>query len=76
MSAEMACDAINYTKLAYMLHSGKSYIAKYVAVEFEKKYGQKWHCIIGPDFGAYVGHDPEMYICFENGEHRVLLFKS
>jgi len=51
-------------------------IALYMKEEFSKKYDQYWQCIVGPNFGFSVNHNPQRYIYFSMGDDEILLFRT
>lgn len=55
----------------------ESKIAEYIKKEFDRKYNQTWHCIVGSAFaiGCFVAHETNTHICFDMRKLRVVLFK-
>jgi dynein light chain LC8-type len=53
----------------------ESKIAEYIKKEFDRKYSQTWHCIVGSAFGYFVTHETNTHICFDMRKLRVVLFK-
>lgn len=39
-------------------------LAQFIKKELDEKYGERWHCIVGHSFAAFVGHDTEYFIYF------------
>ncbi|URE22428.1 Acyl-CoA dehydrogenase, C-terminal domain [Musa troglodytarum] len=50
MSEKMRNDAIDCARAAFEKHRLEKEIAEYIKKEFDKKYGQTWHCIVGRNF--------------------------
>ena len=51
-------------------------VAQSIKLEFDKKYGPSWHCVVGTSFGSFVTHDTKNFIYFYLGPIAVLLFKA
>jgi dynein light chain LC8-type len=51
-------------------------IASYIKKEFDQRYGQTWHCIVGTSFGSYVTHETKHFIYFNLPPFAILLWKS
>ncbi|XP_009414896.2 uncharacterized protein LOC103995888 [Musa acuminata AAA Group] len=76
MSEKMRNDAIDCSRAAFEKHRLEKEIAEYIKKEFDKKYGQTWHCIVGRNFGSYVTHETNHFLYFYVDSKAVLLFKS
>ncbi|WOL11813.1 dynein light chain 1, cytoplasmic-like [Canna indica] len=76
MNEKMRSDAIDCARTAFEKHKVEKEIAEYIKKEFDKKYGQTWHCIVGRDFGSYVTHETNHFVYFYVDKKAVLLFKS
>ncbi|URE22426.1 Acyl-CoA dehydrogenase, C-terminal domain [Musa troglodytarum] len=64
MSEKMRNDAIDCARAAFEKHRLEKEIAEYIKKEFDKKYGQTWHCIVGRNFGSYVTHETNHFLYF------------
>jgi dynein light chain LC8-type len=51
-------------------------LAKFIKVEFDKKFGPTWHCIVGRNFGSFVTHESTNFIYFYLGDLAFCLFKA
>ncbi|KAJ8492074.1 hypothetical protein OPV22_013795 [Ensete ventricosum] len=76
MSEKMRNDAIDCARAAFEKLKLEKEIAEYIKKEFDKKYGQTWHCIVGRNFGSYVTHETNHFLYFYVDSKAVLLFKS
>ncbi|KAG6532900.1 dynein light chain 1, cytoplasmic-like [Zingiber officinale] len=76
MSEKMRNDAIDCARAAFEKHRLEKDIAEYIKKEFDSKYGQTWHCIVGRNFGSYVTHETNHFLYFYVDSKAVLLFKS
>ncbi|CAL9103061.1 uncharacterized protein LOC135674383 [Musa acuminata AAA Group] len=76
MSDEMRSHACACARAAFQEHTVEKNIAEYIKKEFDAKYGQSWHCIVGRNFGSYVTHEAKHFIYFYMDSKAVLLFKS
>jgi hypothetical protein len=45
-------------------------------LQFDKKFGPTWHCIVGRNFGSFVTHETKHFLYMYLGQVAVLLFKS
>ena len=54
MPEEMQQDAVDSATTALGNFDIEKDIAAYIKDEFDKKYGPKWHCSVGRNFGSYV----------------------
>ncbi|CAL8094384.1 unnamed protein product [Calicophoron daubneyi] len=68
-AVEACADAMNRFSL-------EKDIAAHIKMEFERKYGPTWHCIVGKSFGSFVTHEPGNFIYFFLDKYAVLLFRS
>lgn len=77
MSEEMQQDAIDS---AVGFNEKFEGVPKDIAVnikkDFDKKYNPSWHCVVGRNFGSYVGFELKHFIYFYMGQISVLLWKS
>lgn len=47
----------------HVLHlTDQSAIAQFIKTELDAKYGHRWHCIVGHDFGSFVGHTGKDFV--------------
>ncbi|KAG6496083.1 dynein light chain 1, cytoplasmic-like [Zingiber officinale] len=76
MGEKMRVDAIDCARAGFEKHTVAKEVAEYIKKEFDKNYGQTWHCIVGRDFGSYVTHETNHFIYFYVDKIAVLLFKS
>ena len=51
-------------------------MADYIRLAFQSRYGQTWHAIVGPQFGASVTPFPNDYIDFNLGPSKIILFRT
>ena len=51
-------------------------MADHVRRHFDARYGQAWHCIVGPGLGSSVTPNHREYIDFNLGQIKVVLFKT
>ena len=76
MPADMTRDALDYARLAYLTHTDKFQVAKYIRDEFNKKYKPYWVCVLGPPtYTACYQHDKDANIVFDMNNERIMLFK-
>ena len=77
MSGDMTRDALDYARIAYLTHSKKFEIAKYIKEEFDLKYKKNWTCIVGTSYSTYFLYESStgMYIRFYMGEDLITLYK-
>ncbi|KAI9493859.1 dynein light chain 1, cytoplasmic [Zychaea mexicana] len=76
MSEEMQQEAIECSTQALEKFNIEKDIASHIKREFDKKYGNTWHCVVGRNFGSYVTHESKHFIYFYHGQIAILLFKS
>lgn len=76
MSSEMEEAAKEYVKAGIKKYAMEKEVAEYVKRKFDKRFGPKWHCIVGRHFASHVSYEPDHYIYMKIGEEVVLLFKS
>jgi len=72
----MRDDAINCTKMACTKYNNVMDIAAYIKKGFDQKYGARWQCAVGRDFGSCVNYDQNNFIHFYIKDFAVLLFKT
>ncbi|KAF2076441.1 hypothetical protein CYY_002244 [Polysphondylium violaceum] len=51
-------------------------VASIIKKEFDKKFSQNWHCIVGKSFGTAVSYESRNYAYFNVNDHSVLLYKA
>ncbi|KAG6491845.1 hypothetical protein ZIOFF_046783 [Zingiber officinale] len=76
---------------AFQEHAVEKNIAEHIKKEFDARYGQSWHCIVGRNFGeindypsnsscaclgSFVTHESKHFIYLYVDSKAVLLFKS
>ena len=44
--------------------------------EFDEKWGQYWHIIVGRSFGSFVTHESKRFLFFYIGDYAVLVYKA
>jgi len=76
MSPEMQEVAGDVARRALSQFTVERDIASYIKKEFDQRYGQTWHCIVGASYGSYVTHDTKHFIYFHLGPFAILLWKS
>jgi len=76
MSEEMQAYAQNTAKQAMKENNVEKDIAQMIKKEFDKTYGNTWHCIVGRNFGSFVTHETKHFIYFYVGNLAVLLYKT
>ncbi len=76
MSSEMQEYAISTALRALNKYNNEYKIATFIKREFDKKYGQTWHCIVGHNFGSCVSRENEHFIYFSSGRMAILLYKT
>ena len=65
-----------YCREAASLYSHDGDMADYIRLAFQSRYGQTWHAIVGPQFGASVTPFPNDYIDFNLGPSKIILFRT
>lgn len=76
MAPDMVADTVKTAAEAFRLHTLERDRAQHIKKEFDRKYGNTWHCIVGREFGSYTSHESKNFIYFSIGEISVLLFKA
>ena len=76
MPQEMQDQAVAIAKKGLSMYTVESAIAAHVKREFEDEHGLCWHCVVGKNFGANVGHHKGNFLYFYIGDTAVLLFKT
>ncbi|PWW75633.1 hypothetical protein C7212DRAFT_325524 [Tuber magnatum] len=76
MTEEMSNFAIDTAKKAMSSNTVEKDIAQYIKKEFDTKYNNTWHCIVGKNFGSFVTHETKNFIYFYVGPLAILLFKT
>ncbi|CAJ0609170.1 unnamed protein product [Cylicocyclus nassatus] len=76
MAEEMQQDAIVAAQYAIQKFQIEKDIASYLKMEFDRKYGPSWHCVVGRNFGSYVTHETNHFIYFYIKHIAVMLFKT
>eukprot|EP00871_Galdieria_phlegrea_P002240 jgi/Galph1/3016/GphlegSOOS_G1660.1 len=51
-------------------------IAAFIKKEFDRAYGETWHCVVGRSFGSYVTHEAGGFAYFYVDQLAILLFKA
>ncbi|KAG6488762.1 hypothetical protein ZIOFF_050011 [Zingiber officinale] len=54
MDDEMRSHAVACARAAFQEHAVEKNIAEHIKKEFDARYGQSWHCIVGRNFGALL----------------------
>ncbi|XP_042416071.1 dynein light chain 1, cytoplasmic-like [Zingiber officinale] len=76
MDDEMRSHAVACARAAFQEHAVEKNIAEHIKKEFDARYGQSWHCIVGRNFGSFVTHESKHFIYLYVDSKAVLLFKS
>jgi len=76
MSDEMSQTALEVAKTSMRDFNVEKDIAQYIKKEFDARYGNTWHCIVGRNFGSFVTHETKHFIYFYVGNLAVLLYKT
>lgn len=76
MPEEMQLFAIELAKEALEKCSNYEEMAKKMKLEFDKRYGATWHCIVGTQFGSYLNHEANRNTFFFIGREGFLLWKT
>ncbi|KAF8241819.1 hypothetical protein K440DRAFT_212498 [Wilcoxina mikolae CBS 423.85] len=76
MSDEMSLAAQEVAKKAMKENNVEKDIAQMIKKDFDQKYGNTWHCIVGRNFGSFVTHETKHFIYFYVGNLAVLLYKT
>ncbi|KAI5809465.1 dynein light chain type 1-domain-containing protein [Pyronema omphalodes] len=76
MAEDMAAAAQEVAKKAMKENNVEKDIAQMIKKEFDAKYGNTWHCIVGRNFGSFVTHETKHFIYFYVGNLAVLLYKT
>ncbi|XP_055388520.1 dynein light chain 1, cytoplasmic-like [Condylostylus longicornis] len=76
MNEEMALTAKDYILSGLKKYGLEKEVAEYIKRKFDKKFGPKWHCIVGRHFASHVSYEPDHYLYCKVGEEVILLFKS
>ncbi|XP_022844947.1 dynein light chain 1, cytoplasmic-like [Olea europaea var. sylvestris] len=50
-------------------------IAAHIKKEFDKRYGNGWHCVVGSNFGCFFTHSKGTFIYFTLETLNFLIFK-
>jgi len=74
MSIDMQQDAVDCANAALFKYDDERDVAAYIKKEFDKKYHNNWHCIVGRGFGSYVAHKAHSFVYFFLGEVAVMLW--
>jgi hypothetical protein len=69
MTEEKKKDAINFAKQAFQQNDSLKGIAYYISVEFEKKHGGVWRCIVGIE--ESYDHYFASYLVFSLGAYTI-----
>ncbi|VDK34173.1 unnamed protein product [Dibothriocephalus latus] len=76
MSPEMRDSAAKIAVRAALECKVEKDMAGFVKKEFDRRYGETWHCIAGKDYGSNVTHEKHAFIYFYVNEMAFLLFKT
>jgi len=76
MPEEMMKEALEFTIEAQQVYNTDKEVAQAVRNKFVAKYNGVWHCIIGPQFGAYTTYEEKHFCYFYVGQNALLLFKT
>lgn len=76
MSDEMQNVALEVAKDAMKQNNVEKDIAQTIKKNFDQRYGNTWHCIVGRNFGSFVTHETKHFIYFYVGNLAVLLYKT
>ncbi|XP_048066873.1 dynein light chain, cytoplasmic-like [Megalobrama amblycephala] len=75
MSNEMEHEVLQVALLAVNMYEEEDDIAEYIKMEFQRKHGGTWQCIMG-NFACSVTHKQNGYINFSVDGEKILLFKT
>uniref|UniRef100_A0A5S6QKT1 Dynein light chain n=1 Tax=Trichuris muris TaxID=70415 RepID=A0A5S6QKT1_TRIMR len=67
--------AIDIAIDALRKHTTEKKIAAEIKRAFDRKYGGKWHCIVGREFGCYLDHGDNCFIYFFVGKFAIALWR-
>jgi dynein light chain LC8-type len=73
MTEEMQKEAISIAKQAFQKYDKQYDMAVYIYQDFIKKYGGKWSCIIGINYGSHVCRK-DYFFSFFLGVYGITLF--
>jgi dynein light chain LC8-type len=76
MSSKMQEYGISTALRALNKYNHEYKIATFIKREFDKKYGQTWHCIVGHNFGSCVSRENKHFIHSSSGGMAILLYKT
>eukprot|EP00904_Undaria_pinnatifida_P003034 jgi/Undpi1/12731/HiC_scaffold_6.g02399.m1 len=81
MEEDLQKDAVDCVTRAMDEFNADTDIAAFIKKDFDKNHGNKWHCIVGRNFGSFVTHDAKHFIYLYRGQASknnvaVLLFKA
>ncbi|KFD50824.1 hypothetical protein M514_08262 [Trichuris suis] len=67
--------AIDIAIDAVRKHSAERKIAAEIKRAFDRKYGGKWHCIVGREYGCYLDHAENCFIYLFIGRYAIALWR-
>jgi len=76
MSDDMTKVAKEVAQNAMKENNVEKDIAQTIKKQFDSRYGNTWHCIVGRNFGSFVTHETRHFIYFYVGNLAVLLYKT
>ncbi|CAD6190236.1 unnamed protein product [Caenorhabditis auriculariae] len=78
LPGEIGLYAVELTGKAFQLFRTYYEIAQFLKNEFDRKYGGKWHCIVGDRFESLVDptYPSEHYVCYIHNGVEIELFRT
>lgn len=75
MHPELEKKAMELGQKATLRFTTETEIADFIKTEFDREYGEDWHCIVGSKFGSSISPQDGSFIYFTHGKYSILLFK-
>ncbi|CAH8440919.1 unnamed protein product [Dicrocoelium dendriticum] len=69
-------DAVELCLEAMNLYKTEREIAELLKKEFDRRYEELWHCIVGRKFACYISHEEHFLVQFYVRGTAVVLFKA
>lgn len=51
-------------------------VAENIKKQFDERYGEFWHVVVGRNFGCFATHETRMFIYFYLDDKAFMLFKA